>query len=84
MKISIKFLVVIITWFSFTNTYSEEQYYKIGVFDYAHQTDMMVINKKNVTDNTIDINYLGDLTQIYDFMGRYGAPMIIYIDPPPE
>ena len=29
---------------------------------------MMVINKKNVTDNTININYLGDLTQIYDLM----------------
>ena len=69
MKILIKFLFILIAYLSFSNTYAaEEQYYKIGVFDYAHQTDMMVINKKNVTDNTININYLGDLTQIYDLM----------------
>ena len=46
----------------------EETYYKIGVFDYAHQTDMLAINKKKVTDNTFNSKYLGDLTQIYDIM----------------
>ncbi len=46
----------------------EETYYKIGVFDYSHQTDMLAINKKKVTNNTFNSKYLGDLTQIYDLM----------------
>jgi len=59
----------IIFFCSFANAeIKEETYYKIGVFDYAHQTDMLAINKKKVTDNTFNSKYLGDLTQIYDIM----------------
>ncbi len=46
----------------------EETYIKVGVFDYIHQTDMYVVNRKKVTDNYLNIKYLGELTQIYDLM----------------
>ena len=62
-------ILSIIFFCSFANAeIKEETYYKIGIFDYSHQTDMLAINKKKVTDNTFNSKYLGDLTQIYDLM----------------
>ena len=67
MKLFIKLLTLIII----TTTYSHSEqnnnnsgtYYKIGVFDHVHETDMLAINKKKITENKISVNILGELTQ---------------------
>ena len=58
MKILSSTIFSIIFFCSLANAeIKEETYYKIGVFDYVHQTDMLAINKKKVTDNTFNSKY---------------------------
>ena len=73
MKILLKFLLLILISISFTNAYSNdskksETYFKLGVFDFKHLTDMTAVNIKKVTDNNVELPYLGEITQIYDLM----------------
>ena len=84
MKLFIKFLTIIIITTSYS--YSEQTYnnsgiyYKIGVFDHKHETDMLAINRKKITDNTINVNFLGDLTQVYDLMVLYDSDESFTLD----
>ena len=84
MKLIIKLLTLILI----TTTYSHSEqnnnnpgtYYKIGVFDHAHETDMLAVNKKKITQNIINVNFLGELTQVYDLMLFYDSDESLTFD----
>ena len=62
------FIVTFLT-ASFAANSSEKLYKKIGIFDYKHETGALAYNIKKVTDNNYNVFYLGELTQVYEFMG---------------
>ncbi len=73
MKIFIKSLFLILFFSCLSNaednvSNKSEKYFKFGVFDFKHLTDMTAINIKSVTDNNLELPYFGEFTQIYDFM----------------
>ena len=84
MKLFIKLLMLIIV----TTNYSHREqknnnsstYYKIGIFDHAHETDMLAVNKKKITQNIINVNFLGELTQVYDLMLFYDSDESLTLD----
>ena len=84
MKFFIKLLIIITitTPYSYSeqNKNNSDTYYKIGVFDHSHETDMLAINKKKITNNTINVNFLGDLTQVYDLMILYDSDESLTLD----
>ena len=63
-----KFLFIIFILNFYSLSYAEEIYYKFGVFDYSHQTDMYAFGRKKVTNNQVNISFLGEVTQIYDLI----------------
>ena len=48
---------------------AEEAQYRIGLWDYKHETGGLAFNIKNITDNNIDILNFIELSQIYEFTG---------------
>ena len=68
MRLTLKILIIF--FISVVSSSSKEHlYYKIGLFDYKHETGGMALNIKNVTDNTFNLLNLGELSQIYEFTG---------------
>jgi len=61
---------IFILFFIITSLNAEGKlYYKTGIYDYKHETGGLAFTLKNVTDNSYNIFSLGELTQIYEFMG---------------
>ncbi len=54
-----------------TSNAKDQLYYKLGFFDYKHETGGLMFNVKKVSDNTYNILNLGELTQIYEFTGIF-------------
>ena len=50
------------------NSLDKEVYYKIGIFDYKHPTDMLAVNRKVVHNKQTDLRYIGAVNKIYDLM----------------
>ena len=50
------------------NSLDKEVYYKIGIFDYKHPTDMLAVNRKVVHNKQTDLPYIGAVNKIYDLM----------------
>ena len=74
MKIFIKIFFLAIFIFPNSNADANNimndtgKFIKFGVFDFKHQTDMFALGVKKVTNNNIELPYLGELTQIYDLI----------------
>ena len=66
MRIFLK-LFFIFYFVNSTSNANEQLYYRIGFFDYKHETGGLMFNIKKVTDNTFNIFNFGELTQIYEF-----------------
>ena len=66
MRIFLK-LFFIFYFVNSTSNANEQLYYRIGFFDYKHETGVLMFNIKKVTDNTFNIFNFGELTQIYEF-----------------
>tara|TARA_B100001540_G_C15681124_1_gene584853 strand:+ start:367 stop:906 length:540 start_codon:yes stop_codon:yes gene_type:complete len=60
---------IFITLFVVTSSSADKLYFKVGTYDYKHETGMLAFNLKNVTNNKFDIYSIGELTQIYEFTG---------------
>tara|TARA_B110000003_G_C16466123_1_gene463850 strand:+ start:300 stop:806 length:507 start_codon:yes stop_codon:yes gene_type:complete len=52
---------------SSTSNANDQLYYRIGFFDYKHETGGLMFNIKKVTENKYNIITLGELTQIHEF-----------------
>ena len=63
------FKTFFIVLFIITSSSADKLYYKVGTYDYKHETGMLAFNLKNVTDNEFNIYSFGELTQIYEFTG---------------
>ena len=46
---------------------AEEAQYRIGLWDYKHETGGLAFNLKNTTDNNVDVLNFIELTQIHEF-----------------
>ena len=68
MKLLIK-IFIILFFISKTSTAKEHLYYKIGIFDYKHETGGLALNVKKVTDSTFNVLNFEEITQIYEFTG---------------
>ena len=66
MRIILKFFFILFLSSSISNA-NDQLYYKIGYFDYKHETGGLLFNIKKVSNNTYNILSLGELTQIYEF-----------------
>ena len=68
MRIILKFLLVS-TFLSTTSSANDQLYFKIGLWDFKHETGGLALNIKKVTNNDFNIFMLGELKQIYEFTG---------------
>ena len=68
MRLSFKIFVIFFITIVSSNA-NGHLYYKIGLFDYKHETGGMALNIKNVTNNSFKFLNLGELSQIYEFTG---------------
>ena len=73
MRVLIKILFIVFLYAYMPQAYAKDDYsnqtfIKVGVFDFKHQTDMLAIGKKKITENKIDLPYLGNLEQIFDII----------------
>ena len=68
MKLAIKIFIFLFLVSTSLNA-KDHLYYKIGIFDYKHETGGLALNIKNVTNNTFNILDFTELTQIYEFTG---------------
>ena len=66
MRIFLKFFFIMF-FVSSTSNANDQLYYRIGFFDYKHETGGLMFNIKKVTDNKYNIITLGELTQIHEF-----------------
>ena len=66
MRIFLK-LFFILLFMSSTSNANDQLYYRIGFFDYKHDTGGLLFNIKKVTDNKYSFFNFGELTQIYEF-----------------
>ena len=66
MRIFFK-LFFIMFFVSSTSNANDQLYYRIGFFDYKHETGGLMFNIKKVTENKYNIITLGELTQIHEF-----------------
>ena len=70
MRIILNLFLIMCFMFSASNA-KDQLYYKLGFFDYKHETGGLMFNVKKVSDNTYNILNLGELTQIYEFTGIF-------------
>ena len=68
MRIILKF-ILILPILSSTSNADDHLYFKIGLWDFKHETGGLALNIKKVTNNYFNIFNLGELTQIYEFTG---------------
>jgi len=69
-RIILKFFLVLYLILSMSNANANDQlYYKIGFFDYKHETGGLLFNIKKVSNNTYNVLNFGELSQIYEFTG---------------
>ena len=66
MKFSLKILYILLFTITASNA-TDQLYYKVGHFDYKHETGGLALSIKNVTDKNFNIPALGQLSQIYEF-----------------
>ena len=65
-RIILRFFLVLYLMHSTSNA-DDQLYYKIGFYDYKHETGGLLFNIKKVSDNTYNVLNFGELTQIYEF-----------------
>ena len=68
MRIDLKSLTILFFIIVLNKAYSQT-YFKTGIFDYKHQTGGLILNKKNVKDNSFEIFNIGELYQISEISG---------------
>ena len=66
MRIFFKFFFILFL-LSSTSNANDQLYYKIGYFDYKHETGGLLLNVKKVSNNIYSILSLGEFVQIYEF-----------------
>ena len=69
-RIILKFFLILYFMHSTSNA-DDQLYYKIGFYDYKHETGGLLLNIKKVSDNTYNVLNFGELTQIYEFTGIF-------------
>jgi len=62
-------LILILTFLSSSSNANDQLYFKVGLWDFKHETGGLALNIKKVTDNDFNLIYLGELTQVYEFTG---------------
>ena len=62
-------LILILTFLSSTSNANDQLYFKVGLWDFKHETGGLALNIKKVTNKNLNIIYFGELTQIYEFTG---------------
>ena len=68
MRIYLKFFFIFFLMVPASNA-NDQLYYKVGLYDYKHDTGGLLFNVKKVTDNIYNFSSLGEITQIYEFTG---------------
>ena len=58
MKFILK-LILILTFLSSSSNANDQLYFKVGLWDFKHETGGLALNIKKVTDNDFNLIYLG-------------------------
>ena len=75
MRIFLKFIFILF-FISSTSNANDQLYYRIGFFDYKHETGGLLFNIKKVTENVYTVLNLGELTQIYELTSISAAALL--------
>jgi hypothetical protein len=62
-------IFLISSFLSTTSNANDQLYFKIGLWDFKHETGGLALNIKKVSNKNLNILNLGELTQIYEFTG---------------